>query len=140
LQRQKARHDKARIGGAALNYRPYDSPLYRFVWDVQEKGPAAVNDLDRLRLAHPGLFERGWIGFVASAFLEAGMMPQALALFEADLRDHPRSGKAAVAVAEAGVKTGPVAWTGGELTVSFTIPLEGGNTGPVELALAPRRP
>jgi len=92
------------------------------------------------------------------------MLPQALALLESDLRDHPRSGKAAVAVAEAGVKTGPVAWTGGELTFSFTIPLEGGmeirtrltaqgatlkgrwedvkggNSGPVELALAPRRP
>jgi hypothetical protein len=33
------------------------------------------------------------------------MMPQALALFELDLRDHPRSGRAAVAVAEACVKT-----------------------------------
>ena len=242
------------LGAVALNYRPYDSPLNRFVWDVQEKGPAAVNDLDRLRQAHPGLFERGWIGFVASAFLEAGMMPQALALFESDLRDHPRSGKAAVMVAEAsvktgdrakarrhfelaleaaeekvdaaitnrrleyvaaldrpapadlagtwsgvmwtndgqidlvtmviekrgpgydatladtlglipaGTKTGPFAWTGGELAFSFTIPLEGGmeirtrltvqgatlkgrwedvkggNSGPVELALAPRRP
>ena len=76
------------------------------MWDVQEKGPAAVNDLDRLRRAHPGLFERGWIRFVASAFLEAGMMPQALALFESDLRDHPQSGRAAVMVAEACVKTG----------------------------------
>jgi CubicO group peptidase (beta-lactamase class C family) len=242
------------LGAAALNYRPYDSPLYRFVWDVQEKGPAAVNELDRLRREHPGLFERDWIGFFASSFLEAGMMPQALALFESDLRDHPRSGRAAVAVAEAcvktgdrakakshfelaleaaeekvdaaitnrrleylaaldrpapadlagtwsgvmwvndgqidlvtmviekrgpgyeatlsdtlglipdGTKTGPFAWTGGELAFSFTIPLQGGmdirtrltrqgatlkgrwedvkggNSGPVELALAPRRP
>jgi hypothetical protein len=126
LPRQKARHDKARIGGAALNYRLYDSPLYRFVWDVQEKGPAAVNELDRLRREHPGLVERDRIGFVASSFMDAGMLPQALALLESDLPDHPRSGKAAVAVAEAGVKTGPVAWTGGELTFSFTIPLEGG--------------
>ena len=94
------------LGAVALNYRPYDSPLYRFVWDVQEKGPAAVNDLDRLRRDNPGLVERDWIGFVASAFLEGGMMPQALALFESDLRDHPRSGKAAVAVAEASLKTG----------------------------------
>ena len=164
MQRQKARHDKARIGGAALNYRPYDSPLYRFVWDVQEKGPAAVNGLDRLRREHPGLVERDRIGFVASSFMDAGMLPQALALLESDLRDHPRSGKAAVAVAEACVKTGPFAWTGGELTCSFTIPLEGGmeirtrltaqgatlkgrwedvkggNSGPVELALTPRRP
>jgi hypothetical protein len=80
------------LGGVALNYRPYDSPLYRFVWDVQEKGPAAVNELDRLRREHPGLFERDWIGFFASPFLEAGMTAQALALFESDLRDHPRSG------------------------------------------------
>jgi Tfp pilus assembly protein PilF len=42
----------------------------------------------------------------ALLFMDAGMLPQALALFESDLRDHPRSGKAAVAVAEAGVKTG----------------------------------
>ena len=107
------------------------------------------------------------------------MTAQALALFESDLRDHPRSGKAAIAnrrleyVAAldrpapadvAGTKTGPFVWTGGELTFSFTIPLEGGmdirtrrtvqgatlkgrwedvkggNSGPVELALAPRRP
>ena len=51
------------LGGVALNYRPYDSPLYRFVWDVQEKGPAAVNELDRLRRDNPGLFDRDWIGF-----------------------------------------------------------------------------
>ncbi len=242
------------LGAVALNYRPYDSPLYRFLWDVQERGPAAVNELDRLRRENPGLFVRDWIGYFASSFLEAGMMPQALALFEADLRDHPRSGKAAVAVAEAclktgdrakarrhfelaleaaeekvdaaianrrleylaaldrpapadlagtwsgvmwtdddqidlvtmvlekrgtgyeatltdtlglipaGTKSGPFAWTGGELAFSFTIPLQGGmeirtrltvqgatlkgrwedvkgaNSGPVELALAPRRP
>jgi len=152
------------LGAAALNYRPYDSPLYRFVWDVQEKGPAAVNGLDRLRRGHPGLVERDRIGFVASSFMDAGMLPQALALLESDLRDHPRSGKAAVAVAEACVKTGPIAWTGGELAFTFTIPLEGGmdirtrltaqgatlkgrwedvkggNSGPVEMALAPRRP
>jgi hypothetical protein len=90
------------------------------------------------------------------------MLPQALALFESDLRDHPRSGKAAVAVAEACVKTGPFAWTGGELAFSFTIPLQGGmeirtrltvqgatlkgrwedvkggNSGPVEMALGLR--
>jgi hypothetical protein len=64
----------------------------------------------------------------------------------------------------AGTKTGHFVWTGGELMFSFTIPLEGGmeirtrltgqgatlkgrwedvkggNSGPVELALAPRRP
>jgi len=64
----------------------------------------------------------------------------------------------------AGTKTGPFAWTGGELAFSFTIPLQGGmeirtrltvqgatlkgrwedvkggNSGPVEMALAPRRP
>jgi hypothetical protein len=63
----------------------------------------------------------------------------------------------------AGTKTSPFVWTGGELAFSFTIPLEGGmtirtrltaqgatlkgrwedvqggNSGPVELALAPRR-
>jgi len=151
-------------GAVALDYRPYDSPLYRFVWDVQEKGPAAVNDLDRLRRDNPGLVEHDWIGFVASSFMDAGMLPQALALFETDLRDHPRSGQAAVAVAEACVKTGPFVWTGGELASAFTIPLQGGmeirtrltaqgatlkgrwedvkggNSGPVELALTPRRP
>ena len=65
-----------------------------------------MNALDRLRRDNPGLVERDWIGFVASLFLEAGMMPQALALFESDLRDHPRSGRAAVMVAEACLKTG----------------------------------
>ena len=62
----------------------------------------------------------------------------------------------------AGTKTGPIGWTGGELAFSVTIPLQGGmgirtrltvqgatlkgrwedakggNSGPVELALAPR--
>jgi len=137
--------------------------------------------LDRFRRENPGLFERDWIGFVASSFMEAGMLPQALALFESDLRDHPRSGKAAVAVVldkrgagydatladtlgliPAGTKTGPFAWTGGKLTFSFSIPLQGGmdirtrltmqgatlkgrwedvkggNSGPVEMALEPR--
>jgi hypothetical protein len=133
---------------------------------VQEKGPAAVNELDRLRREHPGLVERDWLGFIASSFLEAGMLPQALALFESDLRDHPRSGKAAVAVADACVKTGDRAKArrNFELAFSFTIPLQGGmeirtrltmqgatlkgrwedvkggNSGPVELALRVQPP
>jgi tetratricopeptide (TPR) repeat protein len=65
-----------------------------------------VNALDRLRQAPPGLFERDGIRVVASSCIEAGMTAQALALFESGLRHHPRSGKAAVAVAEACLKTG----------------------------------
>jgi hypothetical protein len=72
----------------------------------QALGAAAANELDRLRREHPGFFERDWIGFVASSFMDAGMLPQALALLESDLRDQPRSGKAAVMVAEASLKTG----------------------------------
>jgi hypothetical protein len=94
------------LGSIALNYRPYDSPLYRFVWDVQEKGPAAVKELDRLKRENPGLFERNWVGFFAESLQDAGMMAEALALLEADLGEHPRSGKAALAVAEACLKTG----------------------------------
>ena len=69
---------------------------------------------------------------------------------------------ASLGLIPAGTKTAPFAWTGGELAFSFTIPLEGGmdirtrltaqgatlkgrwedvkggNSGPVELALAPR--
>ena len=94
------------LGAVALNYRPYDSPLYRFVWDVQQKGPEAVKDLDRLRQEQPGLFERDWIGFLAESFQDAGMMPEAVALLEFDLGEHQSSGKAALAVAEARLKTG----------------------------------
>jgi len=39
----------------------------------------------------------------------------------------------------AGTKTGAFVWAGGEVAFSFTIPLEGGDSGPVEMALAPPR-
>ncbi len=89
------------LGSIALNYRPYDSPLYRFVWDLQKKGPKAVKELARLTRKYPGLFERNWLQYFADTFREAGLTPQAVALLEYDLEQHPRSGKAAFAAAEA---------------------------------------
>ena len=94
------------------------------------------------------------------------MLPQALALFGSDLRDHPRSGQAAAAAPGAHLKAGGRvnARRHFEFAFSFTMPLQGyrnvltrltmwgatlkgrwedvksANSGPVELALAPRRP
>ena len=94
------------LGSVALNYRPYDCPIYRFVWDVEERGPRAVKELKRLKREYPGMFDRSWIGYLAESFQEAGMIPHARALLEYDLQEHPRSGKAALALAEAYLKAG----------------------------------
>ena len=65
-----------------------------------------MTELKRLQQQYPGMFDRGLTRYVAESFQEAGMVPQALALLEYDLEEHPRSGKAAVAVAEAYLKMG----------------------------------
>ena len=58
----------------------------------------------------------------------AGMLPEALALFACDLRDHPRSGQAAAAGAGACLKAGDRAHAKRhfELALSFAIPRQGG--------------
>jgi hypothetical protein len=94
------------VGSVALNYLSYDSPIYRFFRDVEKKGPQAVGELESLKRKHPGMLERGWIGYFAECFQEAGMVPQALALLEYDSEENPRSGSAALAAAEAYMKTG----------------------------------
>lgn len=94
------------LGSVALNYHPYDSPLYRFVWELEKKGPRAVKELKGLKRKYPGMFERGWLGYFAETFQEAGLTPHAIALLEYDLEEHPRSGKAAFAAAEALLSSG----------------------------------
>jgi len=72
-----------------------------------EKGPAAVNELDRLRAGATGLFERDWTAyFRLGHFLEAGMLPQASRSSNPTCAT-PALGQGAVAVAEGlAVKTG----------------------------------
>ena len=36
------------MGSVALNYRPYDSPVYLFAWELEAKGPRAVRELKGL--------------------------------------------------------------------------------------------
>ena len=97
------------MGSAALGYLPYDSPLFKFLWDVEAQGPQAVNELKELRLKNPDLFKSGWINYFAECFQNADMIPRALALFEFNSEDNPRSGTAALSAAEGYMKTGDMA-------------------------------
>ncbi|MDD8026401.1 MAG: serine hydrolase [Acidobacteriota bacterium] len=80
------------LGGVWLDYRPYDSPLYRFAWEMEAEGPRAVRKLKGLMRKYPKTFDQDVIGFLAESFQDADMFPQALAILRFDLKEHPRSG------------------------------------------------
>lgn len=89
------------IGGVALNNMPYDSSFYRFVWDLEAKGPAASKQLKELARKDPKMFNRDAIGFLVESFQGADMYPHALAILEADIEEHPKSGTAQLELAKA---------------------------------------
>lgn len=80
------------MGSVALNYRPYDCPLYRFAWELEAKGPRAASQLKELTRKYPVMFDRDIISFLVESFQEADMSHQALAILEINLEEHPRSG------------------------------------------------
>jgi CubicO group peptidase (beta-lactamase class C family) len=86
---------------AALGYWRYDSPVYRFAWELEAKGPGAVAGLKSLMNAHPGVFDRDATGFLIETFQEAGLNPVAIALLEFNAGENPRSGSAQVNLARA---------------------------------------
>ncbi len=86
-------------GSVVLDYPPYDSPLYRFAWELEAKGPRAVNKLKGLMKKHPQIFDQAAISSLAESFQDADLFPQALALIEFGFQGHPRPGPEQAVVA-----------------------------------------
>lgn len=95
------------LGRAALKYISYDSPVYQFAWELQEKGPQAVGHLDDLKRSYPEAFTPDMLNFVLEVFQgEANLTPQVIALLEYNLSEHPKSGKALLDLARAYLAAG----------------------------------
>jgi len=89
------------LGSVALNYRPYDSPVYLFAWELEAKGPPAVRELKGLTQKYPKMFDRDIINFLVESFQEADLSGQALAILQFILKERPRSGSAQLELAKA---------------------------------------
>jgi tetratricopeptide (TPR) repeat protein len=94
------------MGNVALEYWTYDSPRYRFAWDVQARGPQAAKTLKGLTRKHPGVFDQEFISFLAESFQGADMAPRALAILQASAKAHPRSGAVRLELAKAYLAAG----------------------------------
>jgi len=94
-------------GRAVLDYLPHTSPIYGFVWELQDRGPQAVGRLAELKRAHPEVFTPQSLDFLVGVFQGEGTMgPQVLALLEFNLSEHPKSGKAHLDLARAHLAAG----------------------------------
>jgi CubicO group peptidase (beta-lactamase class C family) len=94
------------MGGLAMKFRTYDSPVFQFAWDLLEKGPRAIENLKSLMDKNPGIFDRYAMGFLSDIFLQENLMPQAVALLEFNAEEHPLSGTAKLELARAYILTG----------------------------------
>ena len=89
------------MGSVALKYLPYDSPVYRFAWELKEIGPQAVDRLAGLMAKDPDVFNHDMIGFLVETFQEENLTPQVMALLAFNLKQHPQSGSALLELAKA---------------------------------------
>ena len=94
-------------GRAALDYLPYNSPLYEFAWELKDKGPRVVERLPELKRTHPEAFTPQRLGFLAEMLQgERTLTPQLLALLEFVLKERPKSGQARLDLAKAYLTAG----------------------------------
>lgn len=90
------------LGNTALEYLPYDSPLYTVVWDLKDNGPDAARiKLPGLIKQYPETFTRERLSGIGGLFEEQRMFAEAIAIFECNLEAHPRSGRAMYSLARA---------------------------------------
>ena len=101
------------LGSISLNYRPYDWPVYRFGWELAEKGPEAAAELPDLAKKFPKEFSKDGIGFLTAIFEDANRLAESRALLQGYVKEYPRSGQAQLALAKILAQMGDreQAWT-----------------------------
>lgn len=93
------------MGSLALNYWPYDSPIYRLGWELAEKGAAAAPDFPELARKLPEAFSKDGVSFLTGIFDGTDMQAVIVPLFQFYATEHPRSGQAQFALATALMQT-----------------------------------
>ncbi len=94
------------LGCLELKYLPYYSPFYLFAWDLAEKGTESVNQLPDLERRYPDVFAKDNLSNLVEIFQGENMMPQVIALLEANLKEHPESGSLLLSLAKAFLQAG----------------------------------
>ena len=85
----------------------HDSLVYTFFWDVKDGGPdVARKRLPGLMKQHPENFTPERIRAIGGLFEEQEMFAEAVALYEFNLTEHPRSGRAMSDLARAHLGAG----------------------------------
>ena len=93
-------------GSIALNYRHYDSPVYRAGWAWAGRGPAAAGGPAGLAEEFPEAFSKDGIEFLCAMFENAGRLGEFVAPLQYYADAHPQSGKAQFALAGALIQAG----------------------------------
>lgn len=106
------------IGGQALgnarmeevyphSYKHYDSPVYEFAWTIKNQGPQVVEMLfPKMKGKHPDDFSQKTIDSLGSVFINEKLYDEALALYELNVNENPKSAKAISQLARAYLEKG----------------------------------
>jgi CubicO group peptidase (beta-lactamase class C family) len=95
------------LGNAFLGYKHYDSPVYKFAWKVKEQGPQAVKILlPKMKAQYPDDFSQDTIRILGSQFINEKLFNEAIALYEFNVKENPKSAKVISQLARAYLEKG----------------------------------
>lgn len=95
------------LGNAFLDYKHYDYPVYEFAWKVKEQGPQAVKKLlPKMKAQYPDDFSQKTISSLGSVFTNEKLFDEAIALYELNVKENPKSAKAISQLARAYLEKG----------------------------------
>ena len=94
------------MGCRELNYRPYDGLCYQLIWALKDGGPKAMERLPELQAKYPGELSPEDADYINYVLQEDGLTAEATAVLEYNLKQHPESGTARLALARAYIDAG----------------------------------
>jgi CubicO group peptidase (beta-lactamase class C family) len=90
-----------------LDYKSYDYPLYEVIRKIKDRGSTvAPGLLAAMRAKYPGDFTRDTIIFLGGLFMEEKFYPEAIALYEFNVKENPASREDIVLLAQACLEKG----------------------------------
>jgi CubicO group peptidase (beta-lactamase class C family) len=124
------------LGCLELDYDQYDSPLYAFMWDLQDKGAqTAIARLPELIEKHPEAFTDDAISGLAEIIGTEDKHEEAAAILRFMAKRHPESGSALFNYARACLVTGDLAAAKKNYKASLTAPEDPVDQARVDWAL-----
>jgi CubicO group peptidase (beta-lactamase class C family) len=94
------------LGTVALNYWPYDAPVYRLGWELADRGREADRELADLAKRLPEAFSKNGVEFLAAIFADAGKQAGTVGLLRYYAKENPRSAWAQFSLATALMQAG----------------------------------